>query len=64
MASPGNGDESGKDTSGGGQHHEDDSPFSSPNQRRAFEELSFAYGDHCNYCGERGHWQSECPRLA
>lgn len=39
----------------------DEERFASPNQRRAFEELQDVYGDVCNRCRRRGHWQAECP---
>lgn len=39
----------------------DEERFASPDQRRAFEELQGVYGDRCNRCRRRGHWQAECP---
>ena len=39
----------------------DDSPYASPAQRTAYENGRDEWGDDCRCCGQRGHWQSECP---
>eukprot|EP00985_Skeletonema_marinoi_P010162 scaffold4794_cov121-Skeletonema_marinoi.AAC.3 len=39
----------------------DDSPYASPAQRTAYENGRDEWGDDCHWCGQRGHWYSECP---
>ena len=56
MSSP---NKDGKD--GKGKDDGAESPYASPEQRRAFEEGCGRYGDDiCHNCHQRGHWKAEC----